>query len=189
MPRRSRSNGRHGAGSRSLRALNPMKQIRVRASTPPATASGTTPSATRSAASASEPAPELQAVTIVSRGPPRPSVLPTTSACEEGKHDMRAGGIGAAGAPDPGVVQRLAGRRERDAIRPRAAPRARDAGGHLGGDPASEALGVDQGDRTDGAATAADPFPEGLDAGPERADDAEPRDGDRLHARAVLEAM
>src|SRR5206468_13124483 len=102
-------------------------------------------------------------------------------------HDQR--GAGAPRPPAPGVVQRLAGRGEGHPVRPRAAPRARDAGRHLGGDPATEARGVDQGDRTDGAAAAADPFPEGFDAGPERADDAEPGDGDGLHAPAVLEAM
>ena len=76
--------------------LNPMKQIRVSASTPPARATGTTPSRTRSAAIASDAAPELQAVTTVSRGPPMPSTLPTTSTCEDGKHDARARGSGAA---------------------------------------------------------------------------------------------
>jgi hypothetical protein len=69
MPRRSRSNGRHGAGSRSLSALNPMKQIRVMESTPPASATSTTPSAMRAAASAIATAPELHAVTTVCRGP------------------------------------------------------------------------------------------------------------------------
>src|SRR5437763_1692685 len=40
MPRRTRSNGRHGSGSRSLRALKPMKHMRVSASPPPASATG-----------------------------------------------------------------------------------------------------------------------------------------------------
>ena len=78
--------------------LNPMKQIRVSASTPPARATDTTPSAIRSAAIASDAAPELQAVTTVSRGPPMPRTLPTTSTCEDGKHDARTRG-GAAAAP------------------------------------------------------------------------------------------
>src|SRR5947209_4003565 len=102
MPRRSRSKGRHGEGSRSLSVLNPMKQIRVSASTPPARATDTTPSAIRSAAIASDAAPELQAVTTVSRGPPMPRTLPTTSTCEDGKHDARTrGGAAAAGKTFP----------------------------------------------------------------------------------------
>src|SRR5262249_11868916 len=93
-PRRWRQKGRHGAGSRTFKVLNPMKQIRVNASTPPARATDTTPSRTRSAAIASEAAPELHAVTTVSRGPPRPSTLPTTSTWADGKHDARASGSG-----------------------------------------------------------------------------------------------
>jgi len=84
MPRRSRSNGRHGSGSRSLRALKPMKQMRVSASTPPASATGASPAAIRSAAMASDAAPELHAVTSVSRGPPSPRALPRTAACDRG---------------------------------------------------------------------------------------------------------
>ena len=61
-----------------------MKQMRVIASTPPATATSTTPSAISSAASASATAPELHAVTTVCRGPPRPKRLDSVSACAEG---------------------------------------------------------------------------------------------------------
>src|SRR5262249_29405731 len=94
-PRRWRQKGRHGAGSRTFKVLNPMKQIRVNASTPPARATDTPPWRPRSAAIASEAAPELQAVTTVSRGPPRPSTLPTTSTWADGKHDASARGSGA----------------------------------------------------------------------------------------------
>ena len=90
MPRRSRSNGRHGAGSSSLRALNPMKQMRVMASTPPATATSTTPSATSSAASARATAPELHAVTTVWRGPPSANRAARVSACAAGSTDRSA---------------------------------------------------------------------------------------------------
>src|SRR5262249_8601311 len=97
--------------------------------------------------------------------------------------------VGAVSAADPGVVQRLARRREREAIGARSARRAAERVRHLGADPAAEALGVDQGDRADRRDAAADPLPVRLDAGAERADDPEPGNGDRLHAPAVLEAM
>ncbi len=84
IPRRSRSKGRQGAGSRSFSALKPMKQMRVIASTPPATATSTTPSAISSAASASATAPELHAVTTVWRGPPSRKRLASVSACADG---------------------------------------------------------------------------------------------------------
>src|SRR5262249_8257654 len=216
-PRRWRQKGRHGAGSRTFKVLNPMKQIRVNASMPPARATGTTPSPTRSAAIASEAAPELQAVTTVSRGPPRPSTLPTTSTWADGKHHARATrggawrapppsphralalaaadraqdqrGAGALGAADPGLAERPARRRERESIGARPPRRAAQRVRHLGADAAAEAFGVDQGDRADRARAAADALPEGLDAGAERADHPQTGDGDRLHAPAVLDAM
>ena len=98
-------------------------------------------------------------------------------------------GLGAVGAADPGVVQRLPRGGEGQSVGPRPAGRAADAVRHLGGDPAAEALGVDQGDRADRADAAADPLPVRLDASAERADDPEPRDGDGPHAPAVLDAM
>src|SRR5262249_36828067 len=97
--------------------------------------------------------------------------------------------VGALGAPDARVVERLARRREREAIGPRAPARAAERVRNLGGDLAAKAVGLDQGDRPDRADTAADAFPVRLDAGGERADDSESRDGDRLHAPAVLDAM
>ena len=47
-----------------------MKQMRVMASTPPASASGVAPERMRSAPRAMEAAPEAQAITTVSLGPP-----------------------------------------------------------------------------------------------------------------------
>ena len=90
IPRRSRSNGRHGSGSSSLSALKPMKHRRVIASTPPASATSTTPSAISSAASASATAPEEQAVTTLWRGPPRPSRCASVPACEPGSIERSA---------------------------------------------------------------------------------------------------
>ena len=52
-----------------MSALKPMKQIRVMASTPPASASGTSPEAISSAARPRAAPPELQARTTVSLGP------------------------------------------------------------------------------------------------------------------------
>ena len=101
-------------------------------------------------------------------------------------HDQR--GLRTLSANDPGVVQRFARGGKGQSVGPRAPCRAADAGRHLGRDPATEALGVDQGDRSDGADAATDPLPVGLHAGPERADDPEPRDGYGLHAPAVLDA-
>src|SRR2546428_208872 len=54
MPFRSRSKGRHGSRSRRRRALKPMKQTRVSASTPPQTASGVAPERMRSSPSAGQ---------------------------------------------------------------------------------------------------------------------------------------
>ena len=68
-------------------------------STPPATARGAAPDSMRSAAIASAAAPELQAMTTVSRGPPSPSRRPITSACEQGSTAARP--APAAGSPWP----------------------------------------------------------------------------------------
>src|SRR2546427_318367 len=91
-------------------------------------------------------------------------------------------------ASAPGAAQRSARAGGANSAGRWAPCRAADAVRHLGRDPATETLGVDQGDRSDGADAATDPLPVGLHAGPERADDPEPRDGNGLHAPAVLDA-
>ena len=220
IPRRSRSNGRHGSGSSSLSALKPMKQMRVSASTPPTSATSTTPSRIRSAPSAMEAAPDAHAITSVSRGPSRPKRKATASACARGKTERRAPRPGAgprsgpppvprlgfvhaaahrpdeAGCPspisavEPRVDQRLGGRREREPVGSRAAPRRPEPRqhlrGHLRGHAGAQPLGLDGGDRADDAGARGQARPKALDARAVRAHAPSPLTTTRGDAARVI---
>src|SRR5262249_61951239 len=70
-----------------------------------------------------------------------------------------------------------------------AAMRSGNGSGHLGGDPAAEAFGLDERDRTDGARSRSHTFPVRFHTGAEGADDAEARDDDTPHVRVARSAM
>ena len=93
------------------------------------------------------------------------------------------------GGAEPGVVDRFTSRGQGQAIGARAAWRPGHRIGHLGGDPAAEAVGLDQRDRTDRARPRAHAFPVGLHTGPEGADGAEAGDDDALHVVVARSAM
>src|SRR5207249_6303341 len=95
----------------------------------------------------------------------------------------------ALGRVEPGVVDGFPGRRQCEAIGPRAAERPGHGIGHLGGDPAAKAFGLDERDRTDGARPGPHAFPVRFRAEPERAHHAEARDDDAPHVRVARSAM
>src|SRR5439155_26939501 len=88
------------------------------------------------------------------------------------------GGLETVVVREPRVVERLARGGESESVRARATMRAPDAVGDLGGDLTAKAFTLDERDGTDRARARRDPRPEGLDAGPERADGPETGDDD-----------
>ena len=199
--------------------MKPMKQIRVSASTPPASATDTTPSrhqvgrhrqrrGARAAgrhdglarsAEAEHAADHVgvggrkarrQRARHGRRDTARPLPVPRLGlehAAADRADDQR--GVRALGAADARVVERLARGRERESIGPGAPGRAPSVSG------TSAAIWQRKPSvsiKVMGRIAQAPPLMPsqyGLDAGAERADDAEPRDGDGLHAPAVLDAM
>lgn len=72
MPRRSVLKGRQPSGPSVRSELRPRKAMSVTASAPPTTATGASPRATRSRATAMAAAPEAEALAMVSASPPSP---------------------------------------------------------------------------------------------------------------------
>jgi hypothetical protein len=98
------------------------------------------------------------------------------------------GGAGALGTTETGVLERLSCCDQCESIATGPAGRTRHHVRHLGTDPATKALGLDQCERSNGARPRAESGPERLDAHSERAHRAHASDDDSTHARAARSA-